>query len=298
MNRAAGFYANHHPNSCYFYNNTGYGNHPNFNMLGMSASGADTTVGVYRNNISFAGVLFSNRNGADEAFNSWTVSGVTVSDADFQGVSVTGMDAPRGADGSLPAVPNFHLAAGSDLIDKGTDVGLPFAGSAPDLGCFETGLAAAGGASGTGGTTGTGNGGGSNGGAAAGGAATTTGGSTSAGGAATVGGAVGAGGFTTGNGGTGTATGATGAAAAGGAGNVATGGQQSSNGVAGASPGGGASGAAASGAGASAADGTQSDTSGCSCSTVARASSNMGGMSALVAVGLAFGRLSRRRRRA
>src|SRR6187431_1465344 len=49
-NRAAGFYANHHPNSCYFYNNTGYGNNPNFNMLGMSSSGADTTVGVYRNN--------------------------------------------------------------------------------------------------------------------------------------------------------------------------------------------------------------------------------------------------------
>ena len=36
---------------------------------------------------------------------------------------------------------NFlRLAKGSDLIDKGEDVGLPFAGSAPDLGPFETGL--------------------------------------------------------------------------------------------------------------------------------------------------------------
>ena len=143
-NRAAGFYANHHPNSCYFYNNTGYGNSPNFNMLGMSSSGADTTVGVYRNNISFTGSLYSNRNAADDTFNSWTVSGITLSTADFQSVGTTGMDAPRKADGSLPDLPNFHLATGSDLINKGTDVGLPFAGTAPDLGCFETGLAAGG----------------------------------------------------------------------------------------------------------------------------------------------------------
>lgn len=143
-NRAAGFYANHHPNSCYFYNNTGYGNSPNFNMLGMSSGGADITVGVYRNNISFTGSLYSNRNSADETFNSWTVPGITLSAADFQSVTTTGLDAPRRADGSLPDLPNFHLAAGSDLIDKGTDVGLPFAGSAPDLGCFETGLATGG----------------------------------------------------------------------------------------------------------------------------------------------------------
>ncbi len=39
-----------------------------------------------------------------------------------------------------PSTPFLRLAAGSPLVDKGTDVGLPFAGSAPDLGCFETGL--------------------------------------------------------------------------------------------------------------------------------------------------------------
>ena len=31
----------------------------------------------------------------------------------------------------------MKLVAGSDLIDKGIDVGLPFNGSAPDLGAFE-----------------------------------------------------------------------------------------------------------------------------------------------------------------
>jgi hypothetical protein len=84
--------------------------------------------------------MFSNRNGADEANNAWTIAGVMVSEADFQSVATTGMDAPRQADGSLPVLPNFRLAEGSDLIDQGVELGLPFAGSAPDLGAFEVGL--------------------------------------------------------------------------------------------------------------------------------------------------------------
>jgi hypothetical protein len=156
-NRAAGFYANHHPVELFFYNNTSYGNHPDFNMLGMNASGADITVGVYRNNLAFGGTLFSNRNGADDASNSWTLSDVSVSAADFQSVAADDLGAPRQADGSLPNLPNFHLAAGSDLIDKGAKLTLPFTGSAPDLGAFESGLMATGGTAsagaGSGGTT-------------------------------------------------------------------------------------------------------------------------------------------------
>jgi len=44
----------------------------------------------------------------------------------------------RQADGSLPVLPNFSLAATSGLIDKGTNVGLPYHGRAPDLGAFES----------------------------------------------------------------------------------------------------------------------------------------------------------------
>jgi hypothetical protein len=47
------------------------------------------------------------------------------------------MGDPRQPDGSLPVLSFLHLAGGSDLIDVGTDVGLPFLGSAPDLGAFE-----------------------------------------------------------------------------------------------------------------------------------------------------------------
>jgi len=130
LNRAAGFYANHHPVSELFTNNSAYGNRPNFNMLGMDANGADITVGVYRNNLAAGGTAFSNRNGADDANNSWSIAGITVSDADFQDVSQIGLDAPRQADGSLPVLANFHLAPGSDVIDRGVDVQLPFAGAA------------------------------------------------------------------------------------------------------------------------------------------------------------------------
>lgn len=45
--------------------------------------------------------------------------------------------APRQADGSLPQNQFARLKPGSRLIDQGVDVGLPFAGSAPDLGAFE-----------------------------------------------------------------------------------------------------------------------------------------------------------------
>ncbi|HTQ04987.1 MAG TPA: right-handed parallel beta-helix repeat-containing protein [Polyangiaceae bacterium] len=165
-NKASGFYANHEPAPDYWYNNTGYHNNPNFNLLGDDGTGNAVNVGILRNNLAVSGTAVSNGSGSgvDDQFNSWDASlGVTASDADFQNTSTTGLDAPRQADGSLPDVPNFHLVAGSHLIDKGTDVGLSYAGAAPDLGCFETGLAA----DGTGGSGGTSSAGAANGGTTA-----------------------------------------------------------------------------------------------------------------------------------
>jgi MYXO-CTERM domain-containing protein len=139
-NKAAGFYANHHPTLIDFFNNTSYANHPDFNMLGMSAAGEAITVGRYRNNVALAGTLFSNRMSADDEHNSWTLAGLTFDAADFLSVATMGLDAPRGPDGALPDVASFQLAEGSSLIDAGVDVGLAFAGQAPDLGAFELGL--------------------------------------------------------------------------------------------------------------------------------------------------------------
>ena len=93
---------------------------------------------IVQNCISYASTTldaFVNAGSVDD-HNSWN-GGVTVTDADFVSVDSTGVDGPRGADGSLPVLDFLRLAPGSDLIDKGVDVGLPYLGAAPDLGAYE-----------------------------------------------------------------------------------------------------------------------------------------------------------------
>lgn len=102
---------------------------------------------VYRNNIAYynhdgntlipAGATYTHSN------NSWD-GGATIDATDFaalpatQEAGITLLTTARGPDGSLPSLGNyFQLAEGSDAIDAGTDVGLPFDGDAPDLGAFE-----------------------------------------------------------------------------------------------------------------------------------------------------------------
>ncbi|WP_322400762.1 right-handed parallel beta-helix repeat-containing protein [Massilia luteola] len=136
-NKAYGFYANHHPVANYFYNNTGVANHADFNMLGIDPSGAAISLGILRNNLAWQGTLVMNMGGADVANNSWNLASVSVTSADFQSASLDGWDAPRLPDGSLPVLPHLRLASGSDLLDKGVNVGLPYSGAAPDLGAFE-----------------------------------------------------------------------------------------------------------------------------------------------------------------
>jgi MYXO-CTERM domain-containing protein len=135
-NRAIGFYANHHPGGIDFYNNTAFDNPANFDM--RPATGM-TTSHKLRNNVSAGGgkAIVNFMGGTDE-FNSWT-SMVQVTAADFMSMDKALALMPRQADGSLPNVPLMQLVAGSDLIDRGQDVGLPFTGSAPDLGAYEFG---------------------------------------------------------------------------------------------------------------------------------------------------------------
>jgi hypothetical protein len=77
--------------------------------------------------------------GIDASNNSWDISGLSVSNADFLSVDTVGVFGPRKADDSLPDVKFMHLSSTSRLIDKGTDIGFPFTGTAPDLGAFEYG---------------------------------------------------------------------------------------------------------------------------------------------------------------
>jgi hypothetical protein len=141
-NLAAGFYQNHHPVSNFYYNNTSYNNRSaNFNLLGHDmATLTGRGMGTYRNNIAYKGTALSNATGTgfDAANNSWNLP-VTLTDADFRSVDTAGVAGPRRADGGLPDLPFMKPAAGSDLLDKGVDVGIPYIGAKPDLGAFEYG---------------------------------------------------------------------------------------------------------------------------------------------------------------
>jgi hypothetical protein len=96
---------------------------------------------VFKNNV---GILrkasspsnnFSEDNGPLEQNNSWNLT-VTPDANDYVSILEAAAKAARQADGSLPA--GFaRLVSGSDLIDQGVNVGLPFNGTAPDLGPCE-----------------------------------------------------------------------------------------------------------------------------------------------------------------
>jgi hypothetical protein len=132
-NRSQGFYANHHPGRINFFNNTSFDNATNYDMLADSGYPSDHVI---RNNIAYgSGGTLSRLTGGTASSNSWDLS-VTANASDFENVMESAAEAARAADGSLPGG-FMRLAAGSDLIDAGVDVGLPFNGAAPDLGAFE-----------------------------------------------------------------------------------------------------------------------------------------------------------------
>ncbi|KPY83869.1 Pectate lyase [Pseudomonas syringae pv. tagetis] len=117
-NKAAGFYANHHPLALDFINNTAFSNGADYNMAGIAPDGSPTPLGNLLNNIAYRGRLTINTEGLDMAHNSWTLP-APVTDADFDDVSDTGWDAPRQPDGSLPVLRSFHLKSGSRLAGMG-----------------------------------------------------------------------------------------------------------------------------------------------------------------------------------
>lgn len=316
-NRSQGFYANHHPGGIDFFNNTAFRNSVNYNML------ADVGASSHklRNNIAMTpGTAISNLSGGTATFNSWTLA-VTVSSADFASVAEAEALAPRQADGSLPNVNFMRLVAGSDLIDKGEDVGLPFVGSAPDLGAYEFGATNAGGMTSTGGATAggaTAGGTAGRGGAANGGAGSPSGGANSAGsaggpraGAPSNGGAVATGGASTA--GTSTTTGGTATGPSGGAsttGGTATGpsgGTSTTTGGVGTAPTGGTPGQPTGTGGASTTGGSNgipaagagsvtppAESGGCSCSSARRSGSTSAALASFLLVGLAWRRRVRR----
>lgn len=142
-NRVNGFYANHHVGGVEFLNNTALRNATNFNFLGREQDNRTDIPGRQhraKNNLGFEGrreVAELDRAHSDVSHNSFDLP-LRLTAADFASLDEAGLTAERQPDGSLPDIPLLRPAAHSAAIDRGTDVGRPFHGAAPDLGAFES----------------------------------------------------------------------------------------------------------------------------------------------------------------
>jgi hypothetical protein len=119
----------------WLYNNLSYNNRDHGFFFGYGINAVD----VFRNNIEYNSLYGNTFDATDNGSNnSWDASpAVTVSGADFASLDETQLFTGRLPNGDLPVVPFGRLVLGSDLIDKGANVGLPYGGLAPDLGAFE-----------------------------------------------------------------------------------------------------------------------------------------------------------------
>jgi hypothetical protein len=139
QNKVRGFDQNNNRGSMILSNCTSWNNGQNY---GMNASGVTLAAGKVMTLTNCISLITSTANAfnsvATFATNSWT-SGFTVAAADFQSIDPTAAYGARQADGSLPNITFLHLTQTSLLRNRGTNVGLPFNGVAPDLGAFETG---------------------------------------------------------------------------------------------------------------------------------------------------------------
>ena len=133
-NRKKGFDQNNDRGSMTLYNCTSVSNLTyNYSIPLALASGKTAKV----TNCISAGLGDINLGDfVDQNTNSWMPPFI-VTYEDFLSINSSSAYDPRNADGSLPDINFMHLALGSDLIDGGTDVNLPYHGAAPDLGAFE-----------------------------------------------------------------------------------------------------------------------------------------------------------------
>ncbi|MES2775282.1 MAG: DUF1565 domain-containing protein [Bacteroidota bacterium] len=144
-NKSNGFYSNHHSGGSDWYNNTGWLNTSNYNMLNRKTDYTADVPGYghnMKNNLGWAArsteynnIDFALCNADTNYFN----LPVTVNASDFVSTDQALLAAPRQPDGSLPKNGFLNLVPGSDLIDKGSDIGFAFKGISPDLGYAEFG---------------------------------------------------------------------------------------------------------------------------------------------------------------
>lgn len=132
-NKVKGFDQNNNAGSMTLLNCTGFGNKSaNYRITRQLNSGQSLIV---KNCISLNGSVELGSFAIQEK-NSW-LSPFNISENDFVSIDASEAFATRKEDGSLPDINFMHLASNSQFIDAGVDVGLPYYGTAPDLGAFE-----------------------------------------------------------------------------------------------------------------------------------------------------------------
>ncbi|MBN2744707.1 MAG: hypothetical protein JXR39_12510 [Marinilabiliaceae bacterium] len=137
-NRVKGFDHNSNRGDITLYNCAAYANATN---IGFGSTNPVNILTI-KNSVVVGATGSINATTLNVSHNSWN-GGVTANEWDYVDFTTswyTQLSAPRKSDGSLPDLNLWKLVANSDLIDKGTNVGLAFAGSAPDMGPFEYGL--------------------------------------------------------------------------------------------------------------------------------------------------------------
>ena len=110
---------------CHMFNNTVYANV--MGIYGGADSGNTSQVSIYVEN----NIFDTSSPQAGSGYKQWdyndNVQSGTIGTHDLQ-VGPLYMNA---------GAHDFHLQSGSPVIDKGTNVSLPYTGSAPDMGAFE-----------------------------------------------------------------------------------------------------------------------------------------------------------------
>jgi hypothetical protein len=136
-NKTRGFDQNNALCSVELFNNTAYRNGTNgyvFDYMNI--------VCKVKNCVSYKNVIMpaisTSSTVENNAFSDNNISTPVLFDNDFVSLDGAQLMRARKADGKLPDITFMHPAPGSDLIDAGINVGLPFSGKAPDIGAFET----------------------------------------------------------------------------------------------------------------------------------------------------------------
>ena len=125
---------------CHVYNNTIWGNDVGINLWDYNLAHIIRNNAVFGNNDNYSNGNYSNTTRDHNSYDTtWQPSGIVTESSDFASIDTTGVSSARQSDGSLPIINFLRLSEGSRLRDTGIGVGIPYIGSAPDLGAFEYG---------------------------------------------------------------------------------------------------------------------------------------------------------------